>query len=77
LGYPQVVSLESFRTPNFEMMGKIIKWLLHRQIIAHEVMIHILMFQPIIQAKLPEWSLSKVSHPLSYFKVDKGTQSTS
>ncbi|VDO16341.1 unnamed protein product [Brugia timori] len=30
LGYPRLVSMENFRTPNFKLIAEILEWLVHR-----------------------------------------------
>lgn len=30
LGYPRLISVENFRTPNFELVADILNWLVHR-----------------------------------------------
>jgi hypothetical protein len=30
LGYPRLISLDNFRTPNFELVADCIHWLVHR-----------------------------------------------
>lgn len=30
LGYPRIISMENFRTPNFKLVAEIIFWLIHR-----------------------------------------------
>ena len=30
LGYPRLISMENFRTPNFELVAEILKWLIER-----------------------------------------------
>jgi clusterin-associated protein 1 len=31
LGYPRPISLDNFRTPNFELVADCLQWLIHRQ----------------------------------------------
>jgi clusterin-associated protein 1 len=30
LGYPRLISVENFRTPNFELVADVLFWLIHR-----------------------------------------------
>uniref|UniRef100_A0A0M3HV11 IFT81_CH domain-containing protein n=1 Tax=Ascaris lumbricoides TaxID=6252 RepID=A0A0M3HV11_ASCLU len=33
LGYPRILSLENFRTPNFKLVAELLEWIVHRSVI--------------------------------------------
>lgn len=53
MGYPRLISMENFRTPNFELMAEIMDWLLHR-------------FEP--NCAIPD-DLSTEAHRVQFIKV--------
>lgn len=41
LGYPRLISMENFRSPNFPLVAEVLKWLVLRYLVANAALFHI------------------------------------